>query len=155
VDESEDGRAAIVAHRQRLIDDAEPDQGAVDDPLFGQDQQPAIGADDVGGPERQHGQDQGETLPPFGHPVGDDIGQRIGEDDADDGGEEGDLDRIGQPLDHIVAAEEFLVVDQGQRLVELATDPLPEAPQQHDPERDDEEDHRPDQGRQDGPFGQV
>ena len=60
-------------------------QRAVDDAVLGQHQQPAVGAHDIGGPERQHRQHQRQPLPALRHLLGEDPGERIGEQHRDDG----------------------------------------------------------------------
>ena len=133
--EADNRGGAGVGELHRLGEQPGPRQRAVDDAVFRQHEQPAVGAHHIGGPERQHGQHQRQPLQTLWDNLGQDPGEGVGEHHRDHRYRQGHFERIdhGAPVARI--AEELPVVFKRRAAAAL----FQQAQQAHGEKRNDEE----------------
>ena len=147
VDQSDQHSELGIQERQRLADQTEAQQQAVDRALLAQQNAPGIGADQKIRPEGQNHQEERDLLNEASPAGSDEEGERIANQQADDCGQRRQPNRALHD-DEEDAKGAPVVFEREGHLANAAASASHEADDKHDDKRQYEEYDQPDDGRQ-------
>ena len=119
VDHADIDRQVGIEDLQRLVDQPQAQQEAIEQTVVAQDPHPGVDTDQDGGPGRHHDQQQQYRLVLLVGP-GDGIGHGIADQQADEGAEEGHLEgtQIGGQVELVVAEQHIVAqIEQDGELI--------------------------------------